>query len=143
MGNTVAGTPVASVVDLARNVDIRLIPLTPEQQKKILETIPTLVPVTIPAGTYKGIDADVRTTGGPTGIICRADLREEDVYAITKAFFTDTAERNKFHPQAARYNLQALVEVGQMLTKQGLPYHPGVVRYLKEVGAWKPDLEVK
>jgi TRAP-type uncharacterized transport system substrate-binding protein len=36
-----------------------------------------------------------------------------------------------------------MVEVGKMLTKQGFPYHPGVVRYLKEAGVWKPDLEVK
>ena len=143
MGNTVAGTPVASVVELARSVDIRLISLTQEQQKKCLDSNPTLVPVTIPAGVYRGVDSDVRTTGGATGIVCRVDIPEEDAYAIVKAFFTDMKERNKFHPQAEKYNLQAMAEVGQLLTRQGLPYHPGVVRYLKEVGAWRPELEVK
>ena len=143
MGNTVAGTPVASVVDLARSVEIRLISLTKEQQKKAIEAIPTLVPMTIPAGTYKGVDYDVRTTGGPTGIICRPDIPEQDVYAIVKALFMDMKDRNKFHPQTERYSLEAMVEVGKMLTKQGFPYNPGVVRYLKEAGVWKPDLEVK
>ena len=51
--------------------------------------------------------------------------------------------RNKFHPQAEKYNLQAAVEVGGMMAKFGLGYHPGVIRYLKEVGAWKLELEAK
>lgn len=143
MGNTVAGTPVASVVELARGIPIRLISLTPEQQKKIIDGIPSMVPVTIPAGVYKGIDNDVRTTGGPTGIVCRADIPEEDIYAIVKAFFSDLQERNKFHPQASKYNLEGMVEVGKRLTQYGLPYHSGTVKYLKERGAWIPELEVK
>lgn len=143
MGNTVAGAPVASVVELARSLEIRLISLTQEQQKKALEEMHSVVPVTIPPGMYKGVDSDVRTTGGPTGIICRVDIPEEDIYEIVKAFFTDVQERNKFHPQAQKYDLASMVEVGKLLTRQGVPYHPGVVRYLKEVGLWKPELEVK
>ncbi len=143
MGNTYAGAPVASVVDLARSVEIRLVPLTKEQQKKIVEAILGQIAVTIPAGLYRGIDYDVLTSGSPTGIICRPDIPEKDVYAIVKAFFTDVKERNRFHPQAEKYSLEAMVEVGKLLTRQGLPYHPGAVRYLKEVGAWKAELEVK
>ena len=138
-----AGAPIASVVELARSLEIRLLSLTKEQQKKSLDAIPSLVPVTIPAGLYKGVDSDVRTTGGPTGIICRVDVPEEDIYEIVKAFFTDVQERNKFHPQAQKYDLASMVEVGKLLTAQGVPYHPGVVRYLKEIGAWRPELEVK
>jgi TRAP transporter TAXI family solute receptor len=143
MGSTYAGYPVASVTELARGVDLRFISLTREQLRKVLDAIPGQVAVTIPAGTYKGIDSDTVTHGSPTGIVCRADLPEQDVYAIIKALFTDVKERNKFHPQAEKYSLQAAVEVGSMLAKLGLGYHPGVIRYLKEVGAWKPELEVK
>lgn len=143
MGNTYAGYPVASVTELARGVDLRMISLNREQLRKILEAIPGQVAVTIPAGTYKGIDYDTVTNGSPTGIVCRADLPEEDVYAIIKALFTDVKERDKFHPQAEKYNLQAAVEVGGMMAQFGLGYHPGVIRYLKEIGVWKPELEVK
>jgi TRAP transporter TAXI family solute receptor len=141
IGDTSAGTPVASVVELARAVDIRLLSWTPEQQKKILELIPVMIPVTIPGGVYKGVDHDVRTVGTTTGILCRADLPDEDVYQIIKALFTDVPDRNKFHPQAEKYDLRSMVEIGKVLTKRGLPYHPGVVRYLKEIGAWNPELE--
>ncbi len=131
------------MVELARVVEIRMISMTKEQQKKCLDAVPSFIPVRIPAGTYKEIDYDVLTIGGPTGIICRPDVPEEDVYAIVKAFFTDVKERNQFHPQAQRYTLEAMVEVGKIYTGQDLAYHSGVIKYLKEVGAWKPELEVK
>lgn len=68
IGQTVAGTPVASVVELARTVDIRLISLTKEQQKKCLDSVPTLVPVTIPAGSTGVLTPRFGRRGGPRAL---------------------------------------------------------------------------
>ena len=76
-------------------------------------------------------------------LIINPDIPEEDVYCIIKAFFTDEKERNRIHPQAKNYSLKAVMELGPKLTKEGFPFHPGVTKYLKEIGAWKPEFDVK
>jgi TRAP transporter TAXI family solute receptor len=143
MGNTIAGYPVASVMDLANSIPIRIISMTPEQIKKCLEVRPTNVKIIIPAGTYKGVDYDVVTVGGPTGIVCRPGIPEEDIYGILKALFTNIEDRNVFHPQAKKYTIEATVNIGQPLTKLGVKFHPGAIKFLKEKGAWSPELEAK
>jgi uncharacterized protein len=143
LGTINAGYPTASLIDLSATVNIDLISLSDKEIEQLQKSIPTLIKIVIPAGTYKGIDHDVNTVSHATVISCRPDLPEDDVYGIIKALFTNLDERNAVHPQAKKFTINAMVEVGSILTKKGLPFHSGVVKYLKEVGAWKPELEVK
>lgn len=143
LGTINAAYPVSSLIDLTTNVDVDLISLKEEEIKKAQAEHPTLIRIVIPAGTYRGIDYDVVTLGHATTISCRPELPEEDVYGMIKAMFTNIEERNLIHPVAKKYTVQGMVDVGSVLTKKGLAFHPGVVRYLKEVGAWKPELEVQ
>ena len=143
VGLSPGGYPAPIIVDLARVREISLISLTKEQVEKILKRYPAFMEVVIPAGTYNGVDKPVRTIAWSSGIICRPEVKEDDVYQFTKALFTDLAERDAAHPQAKTYTIEATIDFGQKVSGAGIPFHPGVIKYLKEIGKWSPNLEVK
>jgi TRAP transporter TAXI family solute receptor len=131
-----AGYPVASLLDLARTVPIRLIPYSEQEMKAIMEAYPFYVKVVIPAGTYQGIDTNTLTRGIVTAIFCRRELSDDLVYQMMKALYDNPKEKDAIHPQARQWNLENMFRGAEYTTKY-IPFHPGAVKYLKEKGAWK------
>lgn len=138
------GAPVASVLELASRVDLRFLSLTDEDIARFQQQYPGKATRTvIPKGTYKGQTEDIVTLGEPTGILVSPAMPEEAAYKLMKAMFSNVAQRNTFHVQAEKFNLDATVGIGAEIAKLGIPFHPGAVRYLKETGRWSPKLEVR
>jgi len=131
-----AGHPVASLLDLARQVPIRLIPYSEEEMKALTARHPYYVRVIIPKGTYQGIDTDTLTRGIPTALFCRRDLDENLVYRLIKAIYDNPKEKDAIHPQAKQWNLDTIFR-GADYTTRYIPFHPGAVKYLREKGVWK------
>ena len=131
-----AGYPVASILDLARHLPIRLVPYSKEEMQGLIAKHPYFVNVIIPAGTYSGVDTDTLTRGVSTALFCRADLSEDMAYAMVKALYEHPKERDAIHPQARKWNLDNVFN-GAEFTAQYIPFHPGAVQYLKEKGVWK------
>ncbi|RLB01495.1 MAG: hypothetical protein DRG83_10085 [Deltaproteobacteria bacterium] len=132
-GIIAAGAPVAAIMELARDVPIRLLDIEPEALKKLREAYSNVVPLTIPAGTYHGIDKDTHTYTLPQMWLCRADLPEELVYKIIKAVYEHPEEKNAIHPLAKMYTIE-----NAFRGANGVPvgYHPGAINYYKEKGIW-------
>jgi len=132
-GIIAAGAPVAAIMELARDVPIRLLDIEPEALKKLREAYSNVVPLTIPAGTYHGIDKDTHTYTLPQMWLCRADLPEELVYKIIKAVYEHPEEKNAIHPLAKMYTIE-----NAFRGANGVPvgYHPGAIKYYKEKGIW-------
>ena len=89
----------------------------------------------LPAGTYPGQDEDVRMVGMNTYIIARPGVDEETAYQVTKAVLENTAALASFHSGGAYYTAERAV------ISPAIPFHPGAVRYLTEIGAWTDELE--
>lgn len=128
-----AGAPLASVMELARDIPIRLIEIEPQALKKLRAEYSNVVPLVIPAGTYEGIDQDVHTYTLPQMWLCRTDLPEDLVYQMVKAVYEHEEEKNAIHPLARLYTLQ-----NAFRGSPGVPvgYHPGAIRYFQEKGIW-------
>lgn len=128
-----AGAPLASVMELARDIPIRLIEVEPEALEKLRATYSNVVPKVIPAGTYEGIDTDVHTYCVPQMWICRTDLSEDLVYRIIKAVYENEEEKNAIHPMAKMYTIE-----NAFRGTPGVPvgFHPGAIKYFKEKGIW-------
>ena len=137
------GWPSGLMIDLSSTVDLDWVSLTEEQMQKGLKAYPALIKEIIPKGTYKGLNKDVLTLGWSSGFICRPELPTEDVYQMIKAWFTDVAKRNVFHPKVKTYSVEATLDFGATIAKAGIPFHPGVKKYLQEIGKWSQALEVK
>ena len=136
VGTIAAGAPVASLLDLSRQIPLRLISMSEKEVNAVITTYPFYVRVVIPAGTYQGINTDAVGEGGPTAIFCRHDLSEDLVYKLMKALYDHPAEKDSIHPQAKQWNFENMYR-GAEFTNRHIPFHPGAIKYLKEKGVWK------
>ena len=85
----------------------------------------------IPAGMYSGQknDGPVMSMNVAVGIGVRADLDEETVYQITKAFWDNVDQITSTAPWAKALDVSyAVTNIGAMTI------HPGAARYYREVG---------
>lgn len=119
--------PTPMVMEIAATTTVRLLEMGEKEFLKMVELDPTYSLTTIPAGTYKGVDYDVRTVASPVLTYASDDLPEEIAYKITKAFWE---------------NKEIIIEahaIGKGLDIKGVRYgvakvHPGSLRYYTEVG---------
>ena len=132
-GLIAAGYPIAAVMELARDIPIRLLETDPEVLKKLQAKYPNVTPFVFPAGTYKGIDKDVHTYVLPQMWLCRTDLPEDIVYKIIKAVYDNSEERNAIHPMAKKYTVENAFRGSKSVP---VGYHPGAIKYYKERGIW-------
>ena len=136
VGTIAAGYPIASLLDLTRQIPLRLISYTEKEVETVITKYPFYVRIVIPAGTYAGIDTDALGEGGPTAFFCRKDLNEDLVYKLMKALYDHPKEKDIIHPQAKQWNLENIFR-GANFTTQNIPFHLGAVKYLKEKSVWK------
>lgn len=86
----------------------------------------------VPAGAYEGQanDAAVMSFDTAVGIGVRADLDEETVYQVTKAFWDNIEQVTSEAPWAKALSIEFAA------SQRGLmQLHPGAARYYKEAGA--------
>jgi len=132
-GLIAAGYPIPAVMELARDIPIRLLETDPEVLKKLQAKYPNVTPFVFPAGTYKGIDKDVHTYVLPQMWLCRTDLPEDIIYKIIKAVYDNSEERNAIHPMAKKYTVENAFRGSKSVP---VGYHPGAIKYYKERGIW-------
>jgi len=136
VGVHIGGLGTAVYKELFHSRDMRMISLTPEEQKKIQDELGWPYPYTIPAGTYKGVDKDAQIMGFEVFEICRGDLPDSFVYELIKAVFDNFNEFSQFHPDLKNFS-------PKKVDLCGIPHHPGAIKYYKEVGVWTDELEAK
>lgn len=68
-------------------------------------------------------------------LVSHQGFNEEAAYLITKAIWEKKDELRAIHPAFKTWHDNMIIEHGL------LPYHPGSIRFYKEVGAWTEKLE--
>lgn len=129
----VGGAPAGAIAELASSgTGIELVPLAGPQAEALLKSSPWFAHDSIPAGTYKDVAA-VQTLAVGAQLVTSAKVDAETVYQITKAMYSDAAQKA----------LQAGHAKGKYITKEnavkgiGIPFHPGAERFYKEAGLLK------
>jgi hypothetical protein len=122
--------PASSVIDLSTDRRVRLLSL-PEDKLVALQAINSgYVKRVIPRGTYQGIDYDVTTFGTFAHLIVSADLAEDLIYQMTKTLAENTVTLGDVVQDIKGITPQAMA-----MDPGGVSYHPGALKYFKEVGA--------
>lgn len=126
-----AGLPTSSVTDLANGHDIAIVPLHGAAIAKLQESQPYYATAVIPAGSYKGVDADVDTLAVRAIWATHAEVPDEIIYAVTKALYENTETLGKVHPMGKRISLETALE------SVSIPVHAGAEKYYAEKGISK------
>jgi hypothetical protein len=126
----IAGIPTAALTDLSVTQPITIIQFGPGLREKFLKENPAFIPLTIPAGTYKGVDKDVPTVGMPAIWACTKDLPDDVVYQLVKAIYSSEglAYIRKIHAAAQSITRE---DAGKGMP---IPMHPGATKFYKEAG---------
>ena len=82
--------PIPAFTEVHSSRPLRLLSLTDEQVEAVTEELPFLADTVIPADTYRGMP-DTTSLGIYMGVAANADLSDDTVYAITKAYWETTS----------------------------------------------------
>lgn len=126
-----AGIPNAGIMDVSTQHAIRILDIKGPEAEKLIAKYPFLAPAKVPAGTYKGQDAEVDTVAVNAVLIAGNHLKEDVVYNLTKALFENQSELAQAHAKGKELDLNRAVK------GVSIPFHPGAVKYYKEKGAMK------
>ena len=118
-----AGLGVSSIRDLSNAVPITMV----EVPRSVVEKAgPPFIVKTIPAKTYDGQDEAVNTAATPNLLVSHTGVKDDLVYAMTKAVFDHVpalvaaqAAAKDIDPKTAGKNVP-------------IPLHPGAARYFNE-----------
>ena len=125
--------PASFILDLGSTMKLRMLPVSDAEFEKIRQINPGFVRHVLKAGTYaeQGIADDVHTFQAPTILIASSKTPAEVIYKVTRAIVENRADF--VHVTKA----MAGVTPQDMGRDYGMPFHPGAVKYYKEIGVLK------
>jgi len=129
---TTVATPGPALTELDRTGKIDFVPLSADEIAKLRTAMPELSPSTVPTGSYPSMATDYPTVGLYSFVVASKDLPGDLVYAIVKAIYANHERLVKVVP-AAR---ESVAENAKSITV--VPYHPGALRYYREIGVQIP-----
>jgi len=131
-GCVVAGVPTSAIKDIASVKEVTIVNVPDEIYSQLSSKYSFYVPVSIPAGTYTGVDEDTVTIAVQAMLATRADIPEDLVYEITKAIFEHTDVIITAHERGKDITLDTALD------GMSIPLHPGARRYFEERGLSVP-----
>ncbi|NHM26396.1 TAXI family TRAP transporter solute-binding subunit [Desulfofundulus sp. TPOSR] len=123
--------PAPSIQEVAQADGVRLLPLRPEKFEELKKLNPGYTYITIKAGTYKGMEEDTPCLGSNAILIIRKDMPEDLAYKIAKALYENLDELKSVHKSLEYMTKDTIAK------DLGVPLHPGVEKYYREVGIIK------
>lgn len=127
------GVPFPAIQELEAKEPVTFLNLSADEIGQVRKVIPEISPSKIAAGTYKGLTADSNTIGIFVFVIGSAGLPEDLVYRLVKVVYENHSDLVK--------RLPAFTDtVAENVDKDSfLPFHPGAIRYYREIGIKIPD----
>jgi hypothetical protein len=90
----------------------------------------------IKAGEDPDVKNDVWVMETPIYLATHKGFSDEAVYQIAKTVWQNQKELAAIHPKFKQWTSEVMVS-----PEVSIPYHPGAVRFYKEVGAWPDAME--
>jgi TRAP transporter TAXI family solute receptor len=115
-------------------LDLKLLPI---DDPGLVETLKTMgyYETVIPAGTYPFITEDIPTVASTSYLAVSPDMPEDIVYYTLKAVFNHRdmliAAQSNFEDQLTT---EAVVASAAISQRTGIPFHPGALKFYREMG---------
>ncbi|MFK7856226.1 MAG: TAXI family TRAP transporter solute-binding subunit [Granulosicoccus sp.] len=123
------GHPAAAITEVSNTCAVDFVDVQGPVIDGLIEENPFYRTAAIPAGMYKGQDADNNTFGVGATFVSSADVSDDVVYVVVKAVFDNFEDFKKLHPAFANLKEEQMIEDGL-----SAPLHDGAVKYYKERG---------
>ena len=124
-----AGLPTAAVTEMCSTAGGKLISMSPELIKKVQSEYPWYSEFSIPAGTYDGQTAPVRTTAVKMLLLTDASMPDDVVYDLAKTFWENLPDLGQAHAV-----MKSVTKEMAVTDLSGIPLHPGAEKYYREIG---------
>ena len=124
----VAGIPNAALQELSLSKDIVLVSLDKIQLDEIINRYKYYTEVTIPANTYNNVTTDTTAIAVKATIAVNNNIPEDVVYNLVKTLFDKKADLATAHAKGEELNIDDAYK------GISIPFHPGAVKYYKELG---------
>lgn len=129
----IGGVPFPVLQRVEAKEPLAFVSLTPEQIEAIRKAMPELTTSEIRSGVYSSLDKTYTTLGNYSFAVGRDDLPDDLAYQLVKAVFEN-------QPRLVKATSAASETIPQNALKDTfLPFHPGAVRYYREIGIKIPD----
>ncbi len=141
-GRVEAATCAAPGMPIVREADARVgvrwlaVETSPEALRRMREIFPGSFPDTLKPGEAPGVKDEVAVTGYHYYLTAPAAMREALGYEIARTLWEHTEELFRINPQLKFWTNDQAVQAAV-----AIPYHEGAIRFYKEKGLWKPELE--
>ena len=123
--------PTASITQASASQDVRFIPFGVPEKERLFRDYPFFNAASIPANTYRGqAEAFDGMNVGSMHLVAPAALDEETVYRFTRILYENRADVVKKHPAGKA------IQPGNVIRDTGTPFHPGAIRFYREIGIW-------
>lgn len=126
----------AAITQAALTAPVAFLGVDAARLGPLREKYPFLAAFTIPAGTYRGLDAPVTTVTVLAQLVTTTDMPVDAIYRIMKLLFDEkVADFRRIHA-----NLERFFDVSRSLDGMAIPIHAGAQLFYQEKGIRVPDL---
>lgn len=131
---TAAGLLGSKVQELATKVTPVVLPVEPAKRAEIMKECPAFTPIETPEG--QPYPAGIPVLNSPDTVFAREDFDETLAYDLVKTIVEHDNELSEVLPPTLRgWSKERAVQ------KVGVPYHPGAIKYYREIGIWNDEME--
>lgn len=123
------GHPNGSIKEATTSCEAIVVPVDGPVVEKLVSDNSYYRSALIPAGMYRGSDADVPTFGVGATFVASADVPDAIIYQVVKAVFENFDSFKRLHPAFGHLEKQQMVRDGL-----SAPLHAGALRYYREAG---------
>lgn len=125
--------PLGPVIQISSTQSVNFLEITDDELAALQADHPAFFRVTIPGGTYNGVDEDIAVFGNGNAMTIDANMPEELVYEMTKTIMSNLDTLGAIHPALGALSADTV------LRGFSAPLHPGALRYYREIGV--PGIE--
>jgi TRAP transporter TAXI family solute receptor len=127
-----AGIPNAAILDIAtQGQGVKILSIADDKAGQLTKKYPFLTQLAIPANTYKGQTAEVKTVAVNAVLIGKKDLKDGVAYDLVRSLFEGQAELAQAHAKGKELTLKSAA------TGVSIPFHPGAQKFFREKGVAK------
>jgi uncharacterized protein len=123
--------PSGAVIMAAQTNDIALVDLEADAiATNFYDKFPYFSKLSVPAGTYKGVDVEVPSFQDSALWVANKDVSDDVVYKLLSAIYTDEGLAHMVAQKKTFKNMSLKTGVNGIVT----PMHPGAIKFWKEKG---------